>query len=68
MTLDAARDRLFHRSSQGDRMAPPAISHVAFESRAKGLLVHTFHSFPADLAIVRTQSLFETPLARRSDR
>ena len=68
MTLDAARDRLFHRSSQGDRMAPAAISHVAFESRAKGLLVHTFHSFPADLAIVRTQSLFETPLARRSDR
>ncbi len=63
MTLDSARDRLFHRSSQGNRMAPSAISHVAFESRAKGLLVHTFHSFPADLAIVRTQSLFETPLA-----
>ncbi len=63
MTLDSARDRLFHRSSQGHRMAPSAISHIAFESRAKGLLVHTFHSFPADRAIVRTQSLFECPLA-----
>ncbi len=62
MTLDAARDRLFHQSSHGDRMAPPAISHLAFESRSRGLLVHAFHSFPADLAIVRTQSLFETPI------
>ncbi len=44
-------------------MAPSAISHLAFESRAKGLLVHAFHSFPAERAIVRTQSLFEAPLA-----
>ena len=64
MTLDNARDRLFHQSNQGDRLAPPAISHVMFESRAKGLLVHTFHSFPAELAIVRTQSLFEIPVGR----
>ena len=64
MTLDAARDRLFHRSPGADRLAPAAISHVAFESRPRGLLVHAFHSFPADLAIVRTQSLFETAAGR----
>lgn len=63
MTLDAHRDRLFHRFSEANRMAPSAISHLAFESRAKGLLVHAFHSFPAERAIVRTQSLFEIPLA-----
>jgi hypothetical protein len=63
MSLDAHRDRLFHRWSDGNRMAPPAISHLAFESRAKGLLVHAFHSFPIERAIVRTQSLFEAPLA-----
>jgi hypothetical protein len=63
MTLDAHRDRLFHRFADANRMAPAAISHLAFESRAKGLLVHAFHSFPAERAIVRTQSLFETPLA-----
>jgi hypothetical protein len=63
MTLDAHRDRLFHRSTEADRMAPSAISHLAFESRAKGLLVHAFHSFPVEHAIVRTQSLFEAPLA-----
>jgi Protein of unknown function DUF2617 len=63
MTLDAQRDRLFHRFTDANRMAPSAISHVAFESRAKGLLVHAFHSFPAERAIVRTQSLIETPIA-----
>jgi Protein of unknown function DUF2617 len=63
MTLDAHRDRLFHRFADANRMAPSAISHLAFESRAKGLLVHAFHSFPAERAIVRTQSLFEIPLA-----
>ena len=62
MTLDNTRDRLFHRSNQADRLAPLAISHVLFESRARGLLIHTFHSFPAELAIIRTQSLFELPL------
>ncbi len=63
MTLDAHRDRLFHRASDPNRMATSAISHLAFESRAKGLLVHAFHSFPAERAIVRIQSLFEAPLA-----
>ena len=63
MTLDADRDRLFHRSRGADRLVPSAISHLAFESRSKGLLVHAFHSFPAERAIVRIQSLFEAPLA-----
>ena len=64
MTLDNSRDRLFYESNQGNRLAPLAISHLAFESRARGFLIHTFHSFPAELAIVRTQSLFETPRSR----
>lgn len=63
MALDSHRDRLFRRYGGGNRMEAPAISHLAFESRARGLLVHAFHSFPAERAIVRTQSLFEAPLA-----
>jgi hypothetical protein len=63
MTLDAHRDRLFHRFADANRMAPSAISHLAFESKAKGLLVHAFHSFPTERSIVRTQSLFEIPIA-----
>ena len=68
MTLDAARDRLFHRWAAADRLAPPAISHLSFESRARGLLVQSFHSFPAERAIVRTQSLFEIPVALPTSR
>ncbi len=63
MAVDAARDRLFHRSAGSNRMAPAAISHLAFESRVGGLLVHAFHSYPDERAIVRTQSLFEAPVA-----
>ena len=63
MTLDTERDRLFHRFGSSNRLAPSAISHLAYESRAKGLLVHAFHSFPEERAILRIQSLFEAPLA-----
>jgi hypothetical protein len=62
MELDASRDRLFHRFADANRLVPSAISHVAFESRPRGLLVHAFHSFPCERAIVRTQSLFELPV------
>jgi hypothetical protein len=48
MVLDTHRDRLFHRFADANRLAPAAISHLAFESRAKGLLVHAFHPFRSD--------------------
>jgi hypothetical protein len=59
MTLDASRGRLFHRFAPSNRMAPAPISHIALESRVRGLTVHAFHTFPDERAIVRTQSLFE---------
>jgi hypothetical protein len=59
MTLDATPGRLFHRFAPGDRMAPPPITHLRFETRVEGLTVHAFHTFPDERAIVRTQSLFE---------
>jgi hypothetical protein len=40
-------------------MAPAPISHLHYESRVEGLVVHAFHSFPEERAIVRTQSLFD---------
>lgn len=63
MTLDPARDDLFHRFAQASRLAPAPISRVHLEPRARGLSVQTFHSFPEERAIVRTQSLFEVRLA-----
>ncbi len=59
MTLDATRGRLFHRFAPVNRMAPAPITHIRYEARVRGLTVHTFHTFPDERAIVRTQSLFE---------
>ena len=61
--LDASRHRLFHPFASPNRLAPPAVSLIHFEPRAKGLSLHTFHSFPAERAILRTHSLFEARLA-----
>lgn len=45
------------------RFAPSGLSQIVVEARARGLLIHTFHTFPDERSIVRTQSLFETKLA-----
>lgn len=59
LILDAPKTGLFHRFEPGNRLAPSPISRLHIESRVRGLSVHTFHTFPEELTIVRTQSLFE---------
>jgi hypothetical protein len=59
MILDGGRSRLFHQFAPANRMATAPISYIHIEARVKGLTVHTFHSFPDERAIIRTQSLFE---------
>ena len=59
LAIDATRGGLFHRSGPSNRLAPAPLSHVLVESRARGLLVQSFHTFPDEWSIVRTQSLFE---------
>jgi hypothetical protein len=59
MTLDASRGRLFHCFTPANRMASAPISHLLIDAGIKSLSVHTFHSFPDERAILRTQSLFE---------
>jgi Protein of unknown function DUF2617 len=59
MTLDASRGRLFHRFATENRLAPAPISHLRFEARKHSLSVYSFHTFPEESAIVRTQSLIE---------
>ncbi len=59
MSLDNSRLRLFHRASTKNRLAPAPVSHLRFDASARGLIVHSFHTFPDECAIVRTQSLFE---------
>ena len=66
LVLDAGKGGLFHRFGHPNRLAPAPISHVRFEAKPRGLSIQSFHTFPDDRAIVRTQSLFEvhSPLPR----
>ena len=57
--LDAARDGLFHRFRSANRLAPAPLSHLHIDAQAGTLAIQSFHTFPDECAIVRTQSLFE---------
>jgi hypothetical protein len=52
---------LLHRFESGGRLALGALSWINVETRPRGLIVQAFHTFPDDLAIVKSQSLFEAP-------
>jgi len=59
LLLDGQRSGLLHTFDGGGRLAMGAVSCVHLETCDRGLWVQAFHTFPADLAIVKTQSLFE---------
>lgn len=61
LSLDGERQGLLHRFHSNGRLALGAISYVYFETRQRSLSVQAFHTFPDDYAIVKTQTLFETP-------
>jgi hypothetical protein len=57
--LDGSRERLFHHFQSSNRLAPEPISHVLCSARVNDLSIQSFHTFPDECAIIRTQSLFE---------
>jgi hypothetical protein len=59
ITLDLCPDTLFQRFHSSNRLAPSPISHVQITARASDLSIQSFHTFPDECAIVRTQSLFD---------
>jgi hypothetical protein len=60
--LEAGMKRgLLHRFESSGRMALGAISWLDVETRPRSLLVQSYHTFPDDLAIVKSQSVFEVP-------
>lgn len=59
LLVDAKRNGLFHQFAPTNRLAPAPLSRVDVEPRPRGLSLQSFHTFPEDHAIVRTQSLFE---------
>jgi hypothetical protein len=52
---------LLHRFESGGRVALGAVSWIDVETRPRSLIIQAFHTFPDDLAIVKSQSVFETP-------
>jgi hypothetical protein len=57
--LDGSRNRLFHLFGSSNRLAPQPIGHILISARVNDLSIQSFHTFPDECAIVRTQSLFE---------
>jgi hypothetical protein len=56
-----SRRGLLHRFEAGGRLSLGAVSWIDVETKPRSLLVQAFHTFPDDLAIVKSQSLFEAP-------
>ena len=61
LATEGARRGLLHRFESSGRLALGALSWVTVETRPRSLLVQAYHTFPDDLAIVKSQSLFECP-------
>jgi hypothetical protein len=59
LTADSRRDGLFHLFRSTNRLAPGPISRIHVDLRARGISIQTFHTFPDELAVVRSLSLFE---------
>ena len=59
LECDALHRGLFHNFRPHHRLSLSPISYIAIEARAKSLLVQTFHTFPDDCTVLKTQSLFE---------
>ena len=61
LVVEGSKRGLLHRFESGGRLALGALSWINVETRPRSLLVQTYHTFPDDLAIVKSQSLFECP-------
>jgi hypothetical protein len=61
LATTGTRRGLLHRFEPAGRLAVGALSWIDVATGPKSLLVHAFHTFPDDLAIVKSQSLFELP-------
>jgi hypothetical protein len=61
LAAEGRRKGMLHRFDSNGRFATGALSYITMEARSRALLIQTFHTFPDDYAIVKSQSLFELP-------
>jgi len=63
LTLDALKAALSFRFPGAGRLQAGPLSVIRVEPLARGVMFHAFHTFPENLAVLRTQSLYELPAA-----
>jgi hypothetical protein len=61
LAAEGTKRGLLHRFAAGGRLALGGLSWISVETRPRSLLLQAYHTFPDDLAIVKSQSLFECP-------
>ncbi len=58
---DCGKATLGHMFSTPNRLAPAAVSYLQADLFPRSLLIHAFHTFPENCAVVKTQTLIELP-------
>ncbi|REJ95451.1 MAG: DUF2617 family protein [Planctomycetota bacterium] len=59
LSVDASRALVSYRFPGANRLQPGPVSVIQAEATESCLVLHAFHTFPENRAILRTQSLFE---------
>lgn len=59
LEITASRAFLSYQFPAHNRLFPGPLSLIQVEGNDRMMTIHTFHTFPEDLVILRTQSLFE---------
>lgn len=59
LLMDSTRCRVSHQFAPSSRLCPAPLSFIQIEENPHSLLIHAFHTFPENCAVVKTQSLFE---------
>jgi len=57
--VDGSKRGLLHHFPAGDRLAIAPLGFISAEARAGCLILSTFHTFPDEHTVVKTQSLIE---------
>lgn len=56
---DSQRNGILHLLSPQNRLGLAPLSYVDVQARQNSLVIHTFHTFPCEFAIVKSQTLIE---------
>lgn len=59
LVQDCQRAPISHSFGTANRLAPAPLSFIQTDIWPRSLLIHAFHTFPEDCAIVKSQTLFE---------